>query len=350
MKKVGFEEIKKFVVENVAEHPKDITILTANNFSITRQAVLRHINKLILDGTLSVEGKTKDRAYFLAPIIEKVFGFNITPDFSEDKIWRENVRPLFKDVAPNVLGICQYGFTEMLNNAIDHSEGDKVTVLVTFWPSQLMLQIVDNGIGIFKNIQTKLGLDDERHAVLELSKGKLTTDPVQHTGEGIFFTSRMFDTFIINSDSLALLCTNGEDWLLEQDKSRPKGTTIVMQISPYSTRTSQSIFDQYTNMNDEFGFAKTIIPVKLSRYGDENLVSRSQAKRLLARIDRFREVVFDFKDVEMIGQAFADEVFRVFQNQNPHIHLMWSNTNQQVERMILHALNQPAQDNSGYAG
>jgi anti-sigma regulatory factor (Ser/Thr protein kinase) len=344
MVKAGFEEIKKFIVENITEHPRDITRLTASKFSITRQAVLRHLNKLISDGTITVEGKTKDRAYFLAPFIERVFLFNITPELSEDKIWRENVRPLFKDIAPNVLGICQYGFTEMMNNAIDHSEGDKVTVLVTFWLSHVMLQIVDNGIGIFKKIQTKLGLDDERHAILELSKGKLTTDPAQHTGEGIFFTSRMFDTFIINSDNLALLCINGEDWLLEQDKSRPRGTTIVMQISPYSTRTSQSVFDQYTNADDEFGFAKTTIPVKLSRYGDENLVSRSQAKRLLARIERFREVIFDFKDVEMIGQAFADEVFRVFQNQNPHIHLMWSNSNQQVERMILHARNQPAQD------
>ncbi|MCI0550694.1 MAG: DUF4325 domain-containing protein [Anaerolineae bacterium] len=344
MAKAGFEEIKKFIVEHVSEHPRDITRLTANKFSITRQAVLRHLNKLVSDGTLTVEGKTKDRAYFLSPIVEQVFRFRITPELSEDKIWRENVRPLFKDIALNVLGICQYGFTEMMNNAIDHSEGDKVTVLVTIWPSNIMLQIVDNGVGIFKKIQTTLGLDDERHAILELTKGKLTTDPARHTGEGIFFTSRMFDTFIINSDNLALLCINGKDWLLEQDKSRARGTAIVMQISPYSTRTSQSVFDQYTNAEDEFGFAKTTIPVKLSRYGDENLVSRSQAKRLLARIERFREVIFDFNDVEMIGQAFADEVFRVFQNQNPHVHLMWSNANKQVERMILHARNQPVQD------
>ena len=213
MPKPGFDEIKKFIVENVVEHPRDITILTAKKFAVSRQAVLRHLNKMISDSILTVEGKTKDRAYFLSPIVEQVFRFNITPELREDKIWRENVRPLFKDAAPNVLGICQYGFTEMMNNAIDHSEGDKVNVLVTLWPSHIMLQIVDNGVGIFKKIQTKLGLDDERHAILELSKGKLTTDPAQHTGEGIFFTSRMFDTFIINSDNLALFCTNGKDWL-----------------------------------------------------------------------------------------------------------------------------------------
>ena len=36
---------------------------------------------------------------------------------------------------------------------------------------------------------------DERHAILELSKDQLTTDPARHTGDGIFFTSRMFDSF-----------------------------------------------------------------------------------------------------------------------------------------------------------
>jgi anti-sigma regulatory factor (Ser/Thr protein kinase) len=64
--------------------------------------------------------------------------------------------------------------------------------------------IWDHGIGIFNKIKNMLGLLDERHAVLELTKGKLTTDPRGHTGEGIFFTSRMFDTFYILSGEVFL--------------------------------------------------------------------------------------------------------------------------------------------------
>ena len=60
----------------------------------------------------------------------------------------------------------------------------------------------DNGVGIFKKIQTELRLLDERHAILELAKGKLTTDPKRHTGEGIFFSSRMFDQFDILSGGI----------------------------------------------------------------------------------------------------------------------------------------------------
>ena len=55
---------------------------------------------------------------------------------------------------------------------------------------------------------------------------------------------------------------------------------------------------------DDYSFAKTVVPVRLAKIGDENLVSRSQAKRLLQRVDRFRCVVLDFDQVGSIGQAF----------------------------------------------
>jgi len=54
------------------------------------------------------------------------------------------------------------------------------------------------------------------------------------------------------------------------------------------------------------------VPVKLAQYGNDKLVSRSQAKRLLARVELFKVVMLDFTNVPTIGQAFADEIFRVF--------------------------------------
>ena len=85
------------------------------------------------------------------------------------------------------------------------------------------------------------------------------------------------------------------------------------------------------------GFTKTAVPVRMAQYGDEKLVSRSQAKRLLERIDRFKTVLFDFREVEIIGQAFADEVFRVFVNQHPHIELIPINANDTVMQVINNA-------------
>lgn len=47
---------------------------------------------------------------------------------------------------------------------------------------------------------------------------------------------------------------------------------------------------------------------------------------------------FDFLDVEFMGQGFADEVFRVFQNKYPDIKLVPVNANETVRRMVKHVL------------
>ena len=75
-------------------------------------------------------------------------------------------------------------------------------------------------------------------------------------------------------------------------------------------------------------------PVKLMEYEGELLLSRSQAKKLITRFDKFLEVVFDFQGVTEIDQAFADEVFRVFRNMHPNVHLVPINCSPTVQRMI----------------
>jgi len=258
----------------------------------------------------------------------------------EDKVWREHIRPHLGDLAENILQICQYGFTEIVNNAIDHSEGAKLTVGLKRTYKVVEMWVVDNGIGIFSKIQKVLNLDDELHAILELSKGKLTTDPKRHTGEGIFFTSRVFDNFSISSNRLHFSHFESDnDWLLENTKEIHNGTAVMMKINTKSKRTTKQVFDRFTAEGD-YGFSKTHVPVFLARYGEENLVSRSQAKRLLTRFERFKEIVLNFDNVDSIGQAFADEIFRVYALQNPNIHLYYINANKQVESMIFRAKNQ----------
>jgi hypothetical protein len=137
-----------------------------------------------------------------------------------------------------------------------------------------------NGGGIFKKIQNALNLLDERHALLELSKGKLTTDPKRHTGEGIFFTSRMFDSYDIVSGEVYFSHEFGkpEDWIFERDKLSD-GTAVWMKLHNHTARKIKKIFDQFTS-GEDYGFNKTVVPVKLAQYGNDKLISRSQAKRL----------------------------------------------------------------------
>jgi hypothetical protein len=78
--------------------------------------------------------------------------------------------------------------------------------------------------------------------------------------------------------------------------------------------------------------------VALARAEGEKLISRSQAKRILARVERFREVVLDFEGIDSIGPAFADEMFRVFASRHPQVSMLPIRANPDVSRMIARAL------------
>ncbi|MCI0434839.1 MAG: DUF4325 domain-containing protein [Gemmatimonadetes bacterium] len=88
----------------------------------------------------------------------------------------------------------------------------------------------------------------------------------------------------------------------------------------------------------------THVPVKLTQYGDESLISRSQAKRLVARFDLFKRVILDFGGVNSIGPAFADEVFRVFKTDHPDVDLRIVNASPNVRQTILRVGNGATND------
>jgi len=331
------EQIRQFVLDNVEHHPKDIVNVTCRAFDITRQGVNKHIQRLVEQRAIVVKGTTKDRHYYLHLLAEWTETFPLDKSISEDIVWRVHVAPLLGELPDNIMNIWHFGVTEMFNNAIDHSGGQQATVTLKKTATTSEVVIYDNGEGIFKKIQRAMGLYDERHSVLELAKGKLTTDPANHSGEGIFFSSRMFDNFTILSGNVYFSHTHGEveDWILEQQHPHT-GTIVVMRLSNNTSRTAKQVFDNFTS-GDSYGFTKTVVPVRLTQYGDDKLVSRSQARRLLLRIDKFKTVLFDFNEVESIGQAFADEVFRVFQNQYPDIELLPIRANKVVMQMIRRA-------------
>ena len=340
MSTVRGEVVRKYILDNVEQHANDISKITANYFKISRQAVYKYLKKLVLEKALIEAGSTRGKLYKLASLLEWSKNYSLRDHLEEDVIWTKDVLPLLGKIPDNISEIWFYGFTEMFNNAIDHSEGTEITVFVKKTVINTEILISDNGIGIFKKIQGALNLLDERHAIFELSKGKLTTDPAHHTGEGIFFSSRVFDDFAIRAGSIVFSHVFGDDhdFLSEQSKSS-EGTSVWMKLHNHTARTLLKVFKEYQSNDEEYRFNKTIVPVKLAQYGNENLISRSQAKRVLARIDVFQIVILDFSEVHSIGQAFADEVFRVFTNNHPKIELRYIHANQEIQRMIDRAIN-----------
>jgi anti-sigma regulatory factor (Ser/Thr protein kinase) len=325
------EEIRQFILENAENKIKDIVTVTKEKFAISRQAVYKHIRNLEKQGTLV---HVRQGIYSLNPQQTWSISITLSDSSREDVVWRDMVREKIGELPDNAISIWHYGFTEMFNNVIDHSASKTAELTIKKTAYSTEMYIIDWGVGIFNKIKQGMNLLDERHAVLELTKGKLTTDPDNHTGEGIFFTSRMFDEFSILAGEVFLSHRYGadEDWIL-QNQENHGGTLIFMKLKNNTSRTSKEIFEKFTS-GDNFGFTKTVVPVRLAQYENEKLISRSQAKRLLERVDRFKIVIFDFKEVDSIGQAFADEVFRVFKKQHPHIKLIPLNANESVMLMI----------------
>ena len=105
---------------------------------------------------------------------------------------------------------------------------------------------------------------------------------------------------------------------------------MIVPVNPQ--KTLKETMDEYSDQ--EIGFGRTTVAVALSADPNDPHVSRSQAKRLMMGLEKFRHIVLNFKGVESVGQAFVDEVFRVFQNEYPNIQIQYFNANEQVESMI----------------
>jgi anti-sigma regulatory factor (Ser/Thr protein kinase) len=336
------ETARDWATKNVGAHSKNFTSAFAAHFGMTRAGAAPAIKQLERDGYILRTG-SGTRPLFLPGPNRFLQSEYPLPGVDENHIWERDFSP-WLDMPANVKNIVHYGFTEIVNNANDHSGGSILNVIAYQRDGMIAMAIIDDGIGIFRRISDAFNLPDIRLALLELSKGKLTSDPTRHSGEGLFFTSRAFDDFHLYGNGLEYSRVMNEGIKKLEKRTDPerldpfpetKGTTVFVSADCASKLELKTIFDQFTTgAPDDLSFDKTVVPVKLARLGQENLLSRSQAKRLLSGIDRFKVVELDFSGITEIGQAFADEIFRVYSNSHPEIKIIPVSTNPDVRHMI----------------
>lgn len=307
----------------------------AKTLKISRQALSKHLKALLNKNVIYKTGSTKQATYFLSDLppvkTKKIKLKNIT----EDQIFND----LFSDphkwhAKKDAWEILYYSFTELLNNVIEHAESSTCLVTIHFSFPLIGFSITDYGVGIFEKIKKFKKLKDHFEALEELLKGKCTTDPKHHTGEGIFFTTKTVAYVEIESSQLKLTLDNAsEDHSISESKIL-KGTRIHIKINLNSSKKLQDIFEKYTEKHE---FSKTHIYIQLYKRNGP-FISRSEAKRLVHSLEKFREIILDFNHISSIGQGFADEIFRVFQNKYPSIKLTSLNINPQIHFMIQRAL------------
>ena len=322
------EHIKKYITEQIGTGGKNLASRTMDAFGVSENTVYRYLRELKSEGIII---KT-DRGYSLAhkDSLDLVIKRNDSPD--EENIYRKNIRPIMEDLAKNIEKIWHYGFSEIMNNAIDHSECKTIRISISKDHLKTAMTIADDGIGIFEKIRKHFDLPALEDACTELFKGKLTTDKKHHSGEGIFFTSRMFDRFAILSSG-RMYSYNDIEYIEEIAGISPdKGTLTYFELRNDSKKEIKEIFDRYADIDG--GFTRTSIPLK-NIYGDYP-VSRSQAKRLYNRLDSFEEVILDFDGITDMGQGFAHELFSVFAKAHPKVRLITENTCPDIIRMMNH--------------
>lgn len=265
---------------------------------------------------------------------QRIFkNINLSEDAVLDQIKKES--GIFVNLPKNIYKILDYAFTEMLNNAIEHSKSNNIRIGITRSKNNVKFTVIDSGIGIFRNIMKKYRLHNELEAIQELLKGKHTTAPSAHTGEGIFFTSKAADTLIIKGSNKKLIFNNQINDIFVKDIKRINGTKVAFQISLKSKRDLAAVFREYGN--SAFEFSKTKVAVDLYKL-DTAFISRSQARRVTSGLDKFKTITLDFKNVDTVGQAFADEVFRVWKSRYPRIEINYQNANENIEFMIKRAV------------
>ena len=311
----------------------------------SRVYVQRQFRQLVDEGRLALVGKANTAHYILLKRDTKgkirkeqlrVHRILLNRNLHEDRVLRgiKDESGIFVNLRQNVAAVLEYAFTEMLNNAIEHSGSEKIDITMTRTPSDVRFEVTDRGIGIFKNIMGKKRLRNEMEAIQALLKGKETTAPEAHSGEGIFFTSKVADSLVFRSSHKKLVFDNLAEDIYIKDIKDVHGTKVLFLIHVNTRKTLRQAFARYTD--DSYEFSRTDVHVKLYQKGVE-YVSRSQARRILAGMEKFKTVGLDFSEVNTVGQAFADEIFRVWHSLYPKVTIVPVNANDNVMFMIKRA-------------
>ncbi len=322
-----------YMLEKIELGEADISKTIAEKCEISRNTVNEYLIEL---QEKNIIRKIKRNQYELVTetfkcLLERSKNQLNSDTYAFDSFFNKHIQ----DCTSQAKTIWQYALSEMTNNVIDHSNAETLLFKVEKNYLKTKAYLLDDGVGIFEKIKEHFELESLDEARCELFKGKLTTDKSKHSGEGIFFTSRMMDSFCIISDR-KVFDTNkyNDEFNYDIDSNIIKGTCVIMTLSNFTQKRIADIFNQYSSPDG--GFTKTDIPLK--NIFDSAPISRSQAKRIYYRLDEFNNVTLDFEGLDWMGQAFAHQLFVVYQNQHPNTVLLPINMCEDVKAMYDHVM------------
>ncbi|MBX9716634.1 MAG: DUF4325 domain-containing protein [Burkholderiaceae bacterium] len=333
MARIDLTALTTWITAAATDHPHDLPELLASMAGVQRRTAVRRLGQLVGLQWLTRSG-SRHHTHYGPGLLRQVVRRYAIDGLNEDLPWSRDFAPYFA-LPTNVQRLAQHAFCELLNNAIDHSDGTGVTVSLRQTPSHVQLLVSDDGRGLFDKICQTFALSDPHVAMLELSKGKLTTQPERHTGHGLYFTSRLADVFDLHANEQAFQHRSweGSGWRTGQPMKR-QGTSIYVSIALDTPRTLESVMQAHSLDGTGVRFERTAVPLQLVLSSQAGLESRAQARQVAARLTRFRLAELDFSGVSYIGHGFADELFRVLPRHQPALNLSPINMSPAVAAMV----------------
>ncbi|MBB5206222.1 anti-sigma regulatory factor (Ser/Thr protein kinase) [Inhella inkyongensis] len=334
--RLSFDHFTQWITAAAREHSHQLADHVQEKTGASRRAVQAMLKRLVDSGWLIREGGFSHPHYRPGALRQVVRSYPLY-GLQEDLPWQRDYAPNFA-LPPHVGRMVQHAFTELLNNAIDHSGGSSVTVSLRQTPTHVQLLVSDDGCGVFEKIAGTYDIPDPNLAMLELSKGRLTTAPQEHTGRGLFFSSQLADVFDLHANGTAYQrrAWDASGW--RPGKALPRqGTSIYFAVALDTTRTLDQVLGAWSIDGSGIAFDRTVISLRLLAGPGQALDSRAQARRVTARLERFKRAEIDFEGVPDIGHAFADELFRVFGLNHREVELVPVNANKRILALIENA-------------
>jgi anti-sigma regulatory factor (Ser/Thr protein kinase) len=329
---IDLAPITQWITEAALLHGQHLPEHLMQRLAVSRRGAGHVLRKLVHLQWLTGTGISRAKGYRPGPMRQVVHRYPLQ-GLQEDLPWRVDFAPCF-ELPANVHRMVQHAFTELLNNAIDHSGGQHVTVSMRQTPQQVQLLVSDDGCGLFKRIEDTFDVADPQLAMLELSKGKLTSAPDLHCGRGLYFTSRLADVLDVHANHAAFQrrAWDAQRWHEAHPVPR-SGTSVYLAIALDTRRTLDEVMRAPSLADGGYGFDTTHVPLSLISEGAA-LASRAEARRAASRLTQFRRAELDFTGIRDIGHGFADELFRVFSRDNPGVELVPLGMSPQVAAMV----------------
>ncbi len=331
--RLDLDTLTRWITAAAIQHPKRLDLIVAERAGVGKRLARRVLRRLVERHWL-VDTGTARKPFHRPGLLRQVVHTYALEGLQEDQPWARDFAPFFL-LPGEVNTMVQHSFCELLNNAIEHSGGTHVTVSIRQTASHVQLLVSDDGKGLFQRIAETSHISDVRLAMFELSKGKFTSQPQIHSGQGLFFTSKLADVFDLHANETAFQQRewDGRGWWPRSALKR-QGTSVYVSILLDTKRTLDSVRRTYSVDARGAGFDRTIVPLGLMTSTLSGLVSRAQARRVVAGLAAFDQAELDFDGVPEIGHAFADELFRVLAQESTRTELFPINMSPAVAAMV----------------